>query len=105
MSATNSEYINPPTLNGTNTPTNTVTSSSSTAAVPIGGNGFYTFVGGGTEMWIVFGNADVAAATAANGLRMPADVAFTWKIEAAQQTHFRVIGTGAGTLSWYKSGP
>jgi hypothetical protein len=104
MTTTASEYVTPPILNGLNNPTNTVTGAASTAAVPLLQNGYMSFVPTDTAAWIVFGASDVAAASASNGWAMPVGVVQNFKIEGSV-THFRVIATGAGTLSWYKSGP
>lgn len=97
---TNPEMMLPPT-----SATNTVTSSSSTAAVAIGGNGWYTFSVKTSDVHILFGSSAVAAASTSNALYLPAGTVKDWYIPPDGTTHFRVIAAAAGLLSWTRSGP
>jgi hypothetical protein len=100
MSTINPEFTLPP-----RAATNTVTSASSTAAIALVENGFFWFVARTADCWILFGNADVAEASASNGFNLPLGVPVPFYCPPGYASHFRVIASAAGTLSWYKSGP
>lgn len=74
--------------------TKTTAPVASTAAIAIGGTGFYLF---GVEestsdgVFVLFGTSAVAAASAANGLHIAAGEKIERYIDGVNVTHFRVI--------------
>ena len=80
--------------------TNTVTSNTSTAAIALGSQGWFYFVATGNAAYVLFGASDVAAATTSNAICIPVNTPVYFYAGLNQNTHFRVIAGGAGTLSW-----
>src|SRR5688500_354412 len=74
--------------------TKTTAGAASTAAVAIGGTGFYLFgVEGSTSdgAFVLFGTSAVAAASASNGLHLAAGEKIERYVDGVNVTHFRVI--------------
>ncbi len=100
-----SEYILPPTA-----VTTTATTLASTAAVqitPAGVPGLFTFIAKGSDVHVLFGGSDVAAATTSNGAYISAGSHFDFFITDAAR-YFRVIATdtvSGQSFQFYRSGP
>jgi hypothetical protein len=74
--------------------TKTTAATASTAAVAIGGTGFYIFgVEGSTSdgAFVIFGDSTVAAASASNGVHIAAGEKIERYVDGVRYTHFRVI--------------
>jgi hypothetical protein len=75
-------------------PTKNTAGAASSAAIAIGGTGFYMF---GVEdstsdgVYVLFGTSAVAPASAANGLHLAAGEKIERYIDGVNVTHFRVI--------------
>lgn len=76
-------------------------SSAATALSTPGSGGFYTFKARGGDITIVFGDSNVAAATA-NDMVIIAGTSEDWWVPPTY-THFRAFGIAAGDLHWCRS--
>lgn len=96
----NSEIVTAPT-----SATNTACTSTSTAAIAVGGPATFRFVALTVDIWILFGTSAVAAATTSNALVIPAGSWMDIRCGETQNGYFRAItASAAGTLSWAQVG-
>lgn len=95
-----SDYIGSARIKAPSSVTATPTSGTSTTAIDaLGGNdrvGFYDFSVKGADVHILFGNANVAAATTSNAMYIPAGTIKTYWL-TADTRYFRVIATSTVT--------
>ena len=107
MADIGSDYLLAPTSS-----TSTATSAASTAAIDITGSdtagGFYDFAVKGADVHILFGRADVAAATTSNGFYLSAGSRVCYWIDPTLPRYYRAIATDtvAGqAITAARSGP
>lgn len=99
-STVNAELVLAPT-----SATNTAISTTSTTAIAVGVRGFITLSAIGVDVYILFGESTVAAATTSNAFAIPAGSTINFYVGTPGRTHFRAICAAAsGTLSWAYTG-
>ena len=97
MSSVNADIVLPPT--GTSS---VAVTSTSTAATPLSGNGYFAFKATGNTAFIIFGRADVDEASTSNGWPI-SDGETIHRYISDAITHFRVVTPTTATLYWARS--